>query len=94
MPVLSKKQEQKIDQYFFAVAAGSDPCGWRKPIQSVWIKYKGSQAAEAMYRYYVFRENWKTTCREMHISYNSLYRWRMDFLLSAALAGLKAGLDI
>lgn len=94
MPVLSKKQQKIIDQYFYCVVAGADPGGWRQPIKSVWKKYSGSQAAEAMYRRYVIKENWKTTCREMDITQNTFYNWHMEFLLSAALAGLKAGLDI
>lgn len=94
MPVLSKKQQKKIEQYFFAVAAGADPDGWRQPIQSVWIKYKGNRMAEAMYRRYVIKENWKITCREMNITQNVFFNWRRDFLISAAFAGARAGLDI
>ncbi len=94
MPVLSIKQQKKIDQYFFCVAAGADPDGWRKPINSVWIKYKGSQAAEAMKRNYIFKQRWKTICREMNITQNTFYNWRMDFLISAAIAGIRSGLDI
>lgn len=94
MSVLSKKQQEKIDQYFFAVAAGADPCGWRQPIQSVWKKYKGNRMAEAMYRHYVIKEYWRITCREMNITQDTFYKWHREFLLSAALAGLKAGLDI
>ncbi len=94
MPVLSKKQEQKIERYFYCVAAGSDPCGWRKPIQDTWNKYKGSRKAEAMARRYSFKEDCPVVCKKMHITYNTFYNWRMEFLISAAMAGIRSGLDI
>ncbi len=93
MTVLSKKQERKLELYFYCVAAGADPGGWRKPIQDTWAKYKGSMAAEAMARRYKLKENSKTIYKEMGISQDTFYSWRHEFLISAALAGIRSGLE-
>lgn len=94
MSVLSKKQQEKIDQYFFAVAAGSDPCGWRQPILSVWRKYEGTVVGEIMYRRYFCKEKNIAIMKSLHIPNDSYFRYIRECLISAALAGLKAGLDI
>lgn len=92
MTVLTKKQEKKLELYFYCVAAGADPNGWRKPIQDTWAKYRGSIVAEAMARRYGLKENSKTIYREMGVSQDTFYSWRREFLLSAALAGIRSGL--
>lgn len=94
MGVLTSKQYKKIDQYFYAVAAGSDLDGWRQPIQCVWKKYNGSIIGEIMIRRYIRKQYRETIQKELHISFDRYFRYSREVIISAALEALRAGLDI
>ncbi len=94
MTALTKRQEKKMELYFYCVAAGADPNGWRQPIRDTWEKYRGSMVAEAMARRYRLRQDRKIIYRKMGITKDTFYSWRREFLISAALAGIRSGLFI
>ena len=94
MAILTRQQEKKLDNLFFQEASGSVPEEWEQPLRFVWERYRGTQTADAMIRRYRLKEKPEAICQALGISSSKYFCCWRDFLLMAALEGIRAKLEI
>ena len=68
------------------------PEAWLRVVESTWQRYHGTLVGDVMCRRYKLREWWLDTVHEKHIAENTYFRWRQEFILSAALIAARDGL--
>lgn len=54
-------------------------------VKRTWEKYSGTPIGDAMCRRYKLREGWTRTVCVLFISEDTYFRWRREFILSAAI---------
>lgn len=54
-------------------------------VKRTWEKYSGTPIGDAMCRRYKLREGWTRTVCVLFISEDTYFRWRREFLFSAAI---------
>ena len=68
------------------------PEAWLRVVKLTWDKYHGTPIGDAMCRRYKLREKWTRTVCQLYIADDTYFRWRREFILSAALFAAKEGL--
>jgi len=68
------------------------PEAWLRVVHKTWEKYAGHPIGDAMCRRYKLREWWGLTVVEKNIADDTYFRWRREFILSAALFAAREGL--
>lgn len=68
------------------------PEAWLRVVKMTWDKYHGTPIGDAMCRRYKLREKWTRTVCQLYIADDTYFRWRREFILSAALFAAKEGL--
>ncbi len=68
------------------------PEAWLRVVRMTWEKYNKTPIGDAMCRRYKLREKWTLTVCYMFIADDTYFRWRREFILSAALFAAKEGL--
>ena len=68
------------------------PEAWLRVVDSTWRKYHGTVIGDAMCRRYKLREKWTRTVCYLFIADDTYFRWRREFILSAALLAAREGL--
>ena len=68
------------------------PEAWLRVVKQTWDKYHGTPIGDAMCRRYKLREKWTLTVCYLYIADDTYFRWRREFILSAALFAAKEGL--
>jgi hypothetical protein len=68
------------------------PEAWLRVVENTWAKYHGTPIGDAMCRRYKLREKWTLTVCKKFIADDTYFRWRREFVLSAALFAAKEGL--
>lgn len=68
------------------------PEAWLRVVEATWHRYHGTLVGDTMCRRYKLREWWGLTVVEKHIADNTYFRWRREFILSAALIAAREGL--
>ena len=68
------------------------PEAWLRVVDKTWEKYHGTQIGDAMCRRYKLREKWTRTVCVLFIADDTYFRWRREFILSAALFAAREGL--
>jgi len=68
------------------------PEAWLRVVSRTWEKYHGSLIGDAMCRRYKLREHWHDTVFRLAIAEDTYFRWRREFILSAALYAAREGL--
>lgn len=68
------------------------PEAWLRVVQQTWQRYHGTLVGDTMCRRYKLRECWLDTVHEKCIAENTYFRWRREFILSAALTAAREGL--
>ena len=68
------------------------PEAWLRVVNSTWDKYHGTTIGDAMCRRYKLREKWTRTVCVLFIADDTYFRWRREFILSAALFAAREGL--
>lgn len=68
------------------------PEAWLRVVKLTWDKYHGTPIGDAMCRRYKLREKWTLTVCQLYIADDTYFRWRREFILSAALFAAKEGL--
>ena len=68
------------------------PEAWLRVVKQTWEKYQGTPIGDAMCRRYKLREKWTLTVCYLFIADDTYFRWRREFILSAALLAAKEGL--
>ena len=68
------------------------PEAWLRVVDATWKHYHGTLIGDTMCRRYKLREWWGFTIDEKHIAQNTYFRWRREFILSAALIAAREGL--
>ena len=68
------------------------PEAWLRVVDMTWNKYHGTAIGDAMCRRYKLREKWTRTVCVLYIADDTYFRWRREFILSAALFAAKEGL--
>lgn len=54
-------------------------------VKRTWEKYSGTPIGDAMCRRYKLREGWTRTVCVLFISQDTYFRWRREFIFSAAI---------
>lgn len=74
-------------------AMGYDrPEAWLRVVRLTWEKYHGTEKGDAMCRRYKLREKWTRTVIDICVADDTYFRWRREFILSAALFAAREGL--
>ena len=68
------------------------PESWLRVVKLTWDKYNQTSIGDAMCRRYKLREKWTLTVCNLFIADDTYFRWRREFILSAALFAAKEGL--
>lgn len=68
------------------------PEAWLRVVQQTWDKYQHTTIGDAMCRRYKLREKWTRTVCYLFIADDTYFRWRREFILSAALYAAREGL--
>ena len=68
------------------------PEAWLRVVDATWQRYHGTLVEDVMCRRYKLREWWLDTVHEKNIAENTYFRWRREFILSAALIAARDGL--
>ena len=68
------------------------PEAWLRVVHQTWDKYHHTPIGDAMCRRYKLREKWTRTVCYLFIADDTYFRWRREFILSAALFAAKEGL--
>ena len=68
------------------------PEAWLRVVNSTWDKYHGTTIGDAMCRRYKLREKWTRTVCVLFIADDTYFRWRREFIFSAALFAAREGL--
>ena len=68
------------------------PEAWLRVVKLTWDKYHQTPIGDAMCRRYKLREKWTLTVCSIYIADDTYFRWRREFILSAALFAAKEGL--
>jgi len=68
------------------------PEAWLRVVDATWDKYHNTPIGDAMCRRYKLREKWTLTVFTLFIAENTYFRWRREFIFSAALFAAKEGL--
>ncbi len=68
------------------------PEAWLRVVNATWEKYHGTPIGDAMCRRYKLREKWTLTVCMLFIADDTYFRWRREFILSAALFAAREGL--
>ena len=68
------------------------PEAWLRVVNMTWDKYHGTRKGDAMCHRYKLREHWMDTIFRLNIAENTYFRWRREFILSAAIFAAKEGL--
>ena len=75
-----------------SVMGYDDPAAWLEVASLTWGKYRHTLLGKAMARRYKRREIWTRTCIMENISDGLYFKWRKEFLISAALFAAKKNL--
>ena len=68
------------------------PEAWLRVVQQTWERYHGTMVGDIMCRRYKMRECWLDTIHEKSIAENTYFRWRREFIISAAMIAAREGL--
>ena len=68
------------------------PEAWLRVVNKTWHKYHKTQIGDAMCRRYKLREKWTRTAVIFFVAPETYFRWRKEFILSAALFAAGEGL--
>ena len=68
------------------------PEAWLRVVNNTWTKYHNTPIGDAMCRRYKLREKWTRTVCIMFIADDTYFRWRREFIFSAALFAAREGL--
>jgi hypothetical protein len=68
------------------------PEAWLRVVENTWTKYQNTPIGDAMCKRYKLREKWTRTVCCLYIADDTYFRWRREFILSAALFAAKEGL--
>jgi len=68
------------------------PEAWLRVVNATWDKYHGTTIGDAMCRRYKLREKWTRTVCVLFIADDTYFRWRREFIFSAALFAAREGL--
>lgn len=68
------------------------PEAWLRVVTATWNKYHGTPIGDAMCRRYKLREKWTRTVCWLYIADDTYFRWRREFIMSAALEAAREGL--
>ena len=68
------------------------PEAWLRVVENTWNKYHGTQIGDAMCKRYTLREKWTLTVCKLFIADDTYFRWRREFILSAAIFAAREGL--
>jgi hypothetical protein len=68
------------------------PEAWLRVVNNTWNKYHGTQIGDAMCKRYKLRERWTLTVCKLFIADDTYFRWRREFILSAAIFAAREGL--
>ena len=68
------------------------PEAWLRVVAQTWEKYHSTPIGDAMCRRYKLREWWLDTIHHENIANDTYFRWRREFILSAALFAAREGL--
>ena len=68
------------------------PEAWLRVVNATWEKYNNTTIGDAMCRRYKLREKWTRTVCVLFIADDTYFRWRREFIFSAALFAAREGL--
>ena len=68
------------------------PEAWLRVVIATWEKYHNTSIGDAMCRRYKLREKWTRTVCVLFIADDTYFRWRREFIFSAALFAAREGL--
>ena len=68
------------------------PEAWLRVVDKTWKKYAHTQIGDAMCRRYKLREKWTRTVCYLFIADDTYFRWRREFIFSAAIFAAREGL--
>ena len=68
------------------------PEAWLRDVENTWNKYHGTQIGDARCKRYKLREKWTLTVFKLFIADDTYFRWRREFILSAAIFAAREGL--
>jgi len=87
----SKEAVEGLAEIKFAMTY-ERPEAWLRVVKLTWEKYHGTPIGDAMCRRYKLREKWTLTVCYLFVADDTYFRWRREFILSAALFAAKEGL--